>query len=165
MEKEIKKEKMTSENEEQQKRAKYRSFIDGLELRGIRQLNASFKSYGSIDLLKNAPSIDIEPVQPEAVYRTEDNNIYINQKYLLKAKIRGKNFIKIEAEFELHYHCKIGIDDEIFSVFKKSSLILNTWPYMRQYVHYATSQMGLPSLILPLLKVIGNMVKIESQSM
>ncbi|GAA6763462.1 MULTISPECIES: winged helix-turn-helix domain-containing protein [Thermus] len=40
-----------------------------------------------------------------------------------------------------------------FQTFSQRNLPLNLWPYLRLYVDFLTSQMGLPRLVLPVLKL------------
>jgi hypothetical protein len=42
--------------------------------------------------------------------------------------------------------------DEMFGVFSKTSLPLNTWPYFREFANSIMTRMGLPGVVLPVLK-------------
>jgi preprotein translocase subunit SecB len=41
---------------------------------------------------------------------------------------------------------------DYFGVFVQVNLPVNTWPYFREFVHSTVSRMGLPPVVLPLVK-------------
>lgn len=61
-------------------------------------------------------------------------------------------FAEIRVAYSAGYRSDLEMTDEIFEVFGDLNLPVNVYPYLREYVHTATSRMGLPGLVLPTLK-------------
>lgn len=87
---------------------------------------------------------------------TSDFAIYATQK-------DKKNIgMKIEATYQSYFKSNAPIDDEIFSIFNSSHLLLVTYPYFRYLVQDITTKMNLPPLILDLLQVALHQEKQEA---
>jgi hypothetical protein len=60
----------------------------------------------------------------------------------------------IKALFEIHY--KFGSDDQLddhhLAAFGHNVGIQNVWPYWREYVQSTTTRMGLPGMMVPLVR-------------
>jgi hypothetical protein len=61
-------------------------------------------------------------------------------------------FGEIDVTFTAEYSSERKMTKKIFEVFEQINLPLNLYPYVREYVHAATSRMGIPTLILPMFK-------------
>lgn len=61
-------------------------------------------------------------------------------------------FAEIRAAYSAIYESDVAMTDEIFEIFGDLNLPVNVYPYLREFVHSATSRMGFPGLVLPTLK-------------
>jgi preprotein translocase subunit SecB len=86
-----------------------------------------------------------------------ERKINISQKYNLACTKKGddKPGFTVEVHYVLMYYSEIPISKNLFKHFKQSTLLLQTWPYFRQYVHQMAMQMNLPTLVLDMVKVTG----------
>jgi len=127
-------------------------FIAGLEISEIYFREASFRfspelktQNEPIRLSMNvvAKSVPLGPNAFEAI-----------QVLTLKGRTRPKARLLVNMKCELVaiYKTAVEMTPELFDLFKGSSLILNTWPFLREFVQSCTVRAGLPPLILPLVK-------------
>lgn len=63
--------------------------------------------------------------------------------------------VSISASFQLQYELapEAKLTEAEIEAFAKINSTFNAWPYWREFVHNATTRMGLPALTLPLLLV------------
>jgi preprotein translocase subunit SecB len=86
-------------------------------------------------------------------YRAENGKFVITCELKLEAKNSKKKVaIRIDATYELNFDSQEPINQDFFDIYKRGSLPLNIWPYFRELVHSTTLRMGIPPLLLPLLK-------------
>lgn len=62
---------------------------------------------------------------------------------------------RVSATFRLQYRLTSaeGLDKRHYDAFGRLNGMFNAWPYWREFVQSMTVRMGLPTLIVPLLKV------------
>ncbi len=86
---------------------------------------------------------------------TENGNIAMHVHYLLSAveKTKKEPGFTISVTYILVYRSEAKITKTIFKKFSKS-LDVETWPYFRNLVNELTMRMGLPPLVLDILKII-----------
>ncbi|GJM43216.1 MAG: hypothetical protein DHS20C21_00580 [Gemmatimonadota bacterium] len=67
----------------------------------------------------------------------------------------AEDLIAIGARYELAYSLQADSapSDEELKAFAAANGIFNAWPYWREFVQSTASRMGLPPVVLPLLKV------------
>jgi hypothetical protein len=93
-------------------------------------------------------------INTKAQYKYVKDNIVIEHSYILSSKHSGGKIkmLEIEATFKLELISKQPFTDEFFEIYKDSSLMLNTWPFFREFVNSITSRMDIPPLTLPFIK-------------
>lgn len=67
----------------------------------------------------------------------------------------GKPQFKMDADIVLRYKFQDELPDlseQHYKHFAELNAFMNAWPYVRELVHSTTGRMGLPPLVLPLLK-------------
>lgn len=129
---------------------KYAQFIEGLTLDDIKinfvnaKVDPAFMPPANLSL-KDESSYQIH----------SDGKLQIVQKYIIEARKPESSDanLAIEVQYVLLYKTLIPMTDEIFDIFKQGSLRLQTWPFLRQFVHQMTYYMHLPPLILDVIKV------------
>lgn len=81
--------------------------------------------------------------------------ITINNENIISAKGADNEVISIAATYVLKYQIdeNLEVNDEFINKFVETSVSLTIWPYFRELVNSTVSKMGLPPLILPLIKM------------
>ena len=149
---------MPSAREKKVTPSEYRSFIEGLELIRFRQIRGSFKLW-DIDFFPSPTTDHLLKISNRSKIIPNENEHEKSFKVMHSYKIRvtapesEKPSIEISAAFELEYSTDISITDDYWDIFRRSSLTLQSWPFLREYVNSIISRMGLPPLILPLLRL------------
>jgi len=132
----------------------YRGFIEGIELEDIFFSKASFELLvPNRDFWREKTSIGV--TENAELLERDSKKFVVNHKYNLAISNRTdkkEKFLKISANLIVEYSTKKEITEEIFRVFRKINLPLNTWPYFREYVHSCIGRLNIPPLILPVLK-------------
>jgi len=132
----------------------YREFIEGIELEDIFFSKASFELLVSDrDFWREKTGINI--TENAELLERDSKRFVVSHRYNLvitNHANRKEKFLKISANLVVEYSTKKEITEEIFQVFKKINLPLNTWPYFREYVHSCMGRLNIPPLILPVLK-------------
>lgn len=136
--------------------AKYADFIAQLELvnlalRAARVVNLSFAQAFS----PPETTLEISLPKPKSRYENKPGGFHIFQSYQvgIRDSASKRQIAKLSVEFALAYHSEKPMTDEIFSVFKGLNLMVNTWPYLREFIQTMAGRMNLPPLVLPTFKV------------
>jgi len=133
----------------------YNDFVKGIELRNLYISNlAASREKG----FRPPASIKIE--NKKEFEQLEDGNIEMYVEYTLTAVEKGKKNpgFTISVEYTLLFHSKVEITEAHFKKFSRS-LDVETWPYFRNLVNELTMRMGLPPLVLNVLKVMPKAAK------
>lgn len=128
----------------------YSRFIEGLEILSVEILEVQAK-------LERPPQKGA-PLQP----------VFGRPKAFGPEKIEGgfRAGLELQLDFQdslgtfgflrlrvaASYQSGVFPDASFFQTFSQRNLPVNLWPYLRFYVDFLTSQMGLPRLVLPALK-------------
>jgi hypothetical protein len=142
----------------------YRGFISQIEIKDIKVLKASLDNTAWPGAFPGEGTIDVKRDDPE--YRNQDAAFICVDGYSLVGSGRkdAEPIMKVSVKFAVTYSSKIPMEDKFFKQFKESNLSVNTWPYLREFVHNSLSRMGLPTLILPAKKLGMKPVKRASAS-
>lgn len=133
---------------------------DQVELKDIRLLSSECQHAPNV--IQGEKIFDVDRTVRVEIDR-DKNVILVFPKFELKAyseedKIKqDKPFLKIEAIFMLIYQAKdlSGLNEEAFESFGQANGVYNAWPYWREYVQNITSRMGLPSLTIPVFRIVA----------
>ncbi|MDT7919968.1 MAG: sigma-70 family RNA polymerase sigma factor [Meiothermus sp.] len=126
----------------------YAAFVTGLELLGIELKELSAKLERTPEGKKSI-RYELEPFGPEAL----NGGFRAGLTMKLALQDDDKPFGQIVVKVAASYKSQVLPEQHFFKVFASRNLPLNLWPYLRLYVDFLVSQMGLPRLTLPLLKV------------
>ncbi|MBP7461006.1 MAG: hypothetical protein KBA26_06925 [Candidatus Delongbacteria bacterium] len=125
----------------------YHDFIQQIDLKSIVMTEGKF-TLNDIKLHK----LRIEVVENHKFKCIESGFVVITS-FTLSGKSDDHCVpLKIECTYQLYYLSEKKMTREIFDIFSQSSLPLNIWPYFREFVHDCSSKMGIPALVLPLVK-------------
>ncbi len=127
----------------------YSEFIVGLNLISIRLGSASARFSPDIYAAKRLPpvfssfSAELGEVGVKGFEAVQD--------FVIKGKetARSPVLMSIKCRFVARYEAPVQITPELFAIFKESTLILNVWPYIREFVQSCVVRAGLPALTLP----------------
>ena len=139
--------------------------IAEVEIEGVRLVEAiaetkvrSPADTGSVDLLVNRTAGISE--------RQENGTFFVVAKMrtqLVPEQAPEEPFVSIETSFELQYRLPEGfrVDPDTLTTFAETNGIYNAWPYWREFVQSTFARMGLPPVVLPLLRAREVMEKTE----
>lgn len=129
----------------------YAEFIAGLEILGVELLEVHGKLERSPQGQKRfGPAPD--GVSVFGPIRTEEG-FQAGLTLKLEFQDEGGPFGFLHLFVAARYRSPVFPDEALFKLFQERNLPLNLWPYLRVYVDFLTTQMGLPRLVLPALKL------------
>jgi len=127
----------------------YNELIKNISIEDLIVLEAKAKRDEDFKL---PARIHLDKKQPN--YKNEKDKIKVYIEYSLTATEEGEKRlgVSISVKYMIIYKTKTKMNDDLFERFSKTSLIIETWPYFRHYVHETTLNFGLPPLVLKLSK-------------
>jgi len=125
----------------------YNRFIDQVDITDIRVVSAKTDVF-DYSYYPSAADVKWETV---ASYEKEAEGFNVKHQYnlIIVDKETKKRKAKISVTFHVVYSSKLHISDEIFKIFEKRNLPLNTWSYFREFVHNMTMRVGWPPFVAP----------------
>ncbi len=133
---------------------KYAQLICGLQIVDVHFREGSFRFSGKLRTMEKPPPLSMNM---EAKYNALGPSAFeAVQVFALKGSVKPKArlLVSVKCELVVVYRTDVEMTPELFDAFKDSTLILNTWPYLREFVHNCTVRAGLPPLVLPLAKFL-----------
>lgn len=70
---------------------------------------------------------------------------------LLAINNEKKQVLKIEASYYVFYEASVDVSEDFFEIYKDHGLIINVWPFFREFIFDHTSKMNIKPLTLPLI--------------
>lgn len=132
----------------------YAEFIAGLQILDLFFIRGSFQFSPRLRDMERLPALSLKL---EAKLDTLDAGVLeAVQTFTIKGREKPKAplVVSITCELVARYRTSVEVTPELFEVFRNSTLILNTWPYLREFVQSCTVRAGLPPLVLPLTKFV-----------
>jgi len=130
----------------------YREFIKGVELLGIIVKESQARRLAdTIDLSRR---VDLNTNERAEFKMNAGNTCVVQHHYDLSMNYTGERdkLLEVQCTFELGLRVASPMTKDYFGVFAQVNLPVNTWPYFREFVHSTVSRMGLPPVVLPLVK-------------
>ena len=125
----------------------YNEFIKQIDIEDIRLISAKLDNLD----YSYFPEKTIVKSRMKAEFTNKEEAIEVVHSYHATFMEEEKDIkAKISVAFLLNYSSKMPMNDELFSLFKRRQLPLNTWPYFREFVHSTCSRMGWPPFIAPI---------------
>jgi preprotein translocase subunit SecB len=137
---------------------RYSEFISGLELLDIYLGSAQFKRHAFPDP-ETFPEVKVNFSGGKTTFKTSEGELYVDQevRFLLEEvsteRKKTRKLFELKGVFTLVYNSTIEMDEELFELFKKRNIPVNLHPYVRELIHNLMTRAGLPSFILPTLKI------------
>ena len=141
--------------------------IAEVEIEGVRLVEATAETKvrspadtGAVDLLVNRTA--------EINERQDSGTFFVVAKIgtqLVPEQAKEEPLVSIETSFELQYRLPEGfrVDPQTLTTFAETNGIYNAWPYWREFVQSTFARMGLPPVVLPLLRAREVMEKPEAE--
>ena len=141
--------------------------IAEVEIEGVRLVEATAETKvrspadtGAVDLLVNRTA--------EISERQDNKTFFVVAKIgtqLVPEQAKEEPLVSIETSFELQYRLPEGfrVDPDALTTFAQTNGIYNAWPYWREFVQSTFARMGLPPVVLPLLRAREVMEKSEAE--
>lgn len=131
--------------------------IAEVEIEDVRlvEVNAETKvrspaDSGAVDLLVNRTA---------AISEHQDNGTFFvlakMRTQLVPEQTQEEPLVSIETSFEIRYRLPEGfhVDPQTLTTFAETNGVYNAWPYWREFVQSMFARMGLPPVVLPVLRV------------
>ena len=127
----------------------YSEFVRQLELKGIWLAEAHISNqYGP-----DEPGQGQISVTSSAACHDLQGGFRVLHAYCLTFTTDNSTALEIRVTFGVDYCCPIAPSADIFSTFERSSLALNTWPYLREFVANSMARLAWRSFTLPAFKI------------
>lgn len=126
----------------------YNVFAKNLHIEDISLAAATIKNF---DYSYRPSSAEVR-WKIAAKYENRGDKIEVLNRYNVRILDleKGKELkATLSVIFCVTYDSKIPMTEELFEKFKEQNLLLNTWPYFREFVHNAVLRMGWPPFIAP----------------
>lgn len=137
---------------------RYSELIEKIELLDIYLGSAQFKRHAFPDA-DIYPEVKVSFSGGKSSFKNNESEFYVDQevRFLLEEvsedKKKSRKLFELKGTFSLVYLSNIPMDDELFELFKKRNIPVNLHPYVRELIHNLMTRAGLPSFILPALKI------------
>ena len=144
-----------------------KKLIAEVEIEGVRLVEATAETKvrspadtGAVDLLVNRTAGISE--------RQEDGTFFVVatiRAQLVPEEAKEEPLVSIETSFELQYRLPEGfrVDPDTLTTFAETNGVYNAWPYWREFVQSTFARMGLPPVVLPVLRAREVMEKAEAE--
>lgn len=129
----------------------YARFLQQIELRNVVLTSADVRRLGDTSL---GARLEYEAKATKRTYEPVREGFQSTLNYLVRMKEveTGVPVGEVRVAITAYYSSDEPMTDEVFEVFGDLNLPLNVYPYVREFVHSATTRMGFPGLILPTVK-------------
>lgn len=127
--------------------------VAAAELAAIRLIEARVK----VDVEWTPEKLEIGiKYETTDIRQRDDGRIVAHTRFELSARSEGvgEPALLILAVYELEYELggqKTRFEESSLTAFGASSVLMNAWPYWREYAHSTVARVGLPPMVLPLL--------------
>ena len=128
----------------------YSTFIEQIQIIDLRLVSAKIDNLG----YRESPPDSEVSLRAKAWYENAEQQIEVFHRYNLTVKDNKtqRPAARISVIFCLSLFSEVPMVDEIFQTFEQYNLRINTWPYLREFVHNTLARMNYTGLILPLYK-------------
>lgn len=128
----------------------YNQFLETFQLKTIRLVGCSFNVNLNYSIRQ---SIQVNIKEHSKVTRNDNEQVQIELSYELNGVDDSENVIfSLTATYDILFSTEKQLPEAFFTIYKKTSLPMTTWPYFRELVANMISRAGLPMLTLPLVK-------------
>lgn len=99
------------------------------------------------------PNQAVVSIDSDAEWEPQDNGFRTHHHYKIQLRAIDDVFAEIDVTFSVDFTSSEPMTDDIFSVFQRVNLPVNTWPFVREYISTTLGRMGWLPFTLPALKL------------
>ena len=147
--------------EKEKFRERYSRFINGLRLEDMFIEEGSFKRLIlSIEDIPETAHLEVavKPTNTEFPV-LKDKQFEVRQTLSCSLKFVNKKrkipLTKIKVSYYLRYSSEVEVEEKFFDIFQKRNIPVQIWPYLREFIGNCMYRMGLPPLVLPVMKIVN----------
>ena len=129
--------------------SRYNDLISQLQLERVWLQDARIQNLRGMSPPDGPGDLDVEHV-PDWSKRANGFDAISRYRFRLKAK--GDIVGEVEVSFGLRYHCPVPMTHRLFELFGSHNLLLNSWPYAREFLGSTTSRFGWTAVTLPVFR-------------
>jgi hypothetical protein len=138
-------------------REEYFKALQGLEIVNLDVCDFSGKVINRARLLAKGDSRRVAMTESSEIASTEDHRVTIHHAYKVtvsnKQDEKPEKLLTLSVTFRVLYSTSEPFSKEFFEIFKKESLRVQVAPYARAWMHDQCLRMGVPPLIMPLVRI------------
>ncbi len=140
-----------------EKTSTYNDFVQQIEIVDLHLVSAKIDNLG----YPESPPRRRNTVRVKASYQNAEGFFEVFHNYYLTVKDdeKGHKVAKLSVLFSVTYATKKPMTDEIFDIFDKYNLPLNTWPYFREFAQNSFARMNWLGLVAPTYKTLASLRK------
>lgn len=134
----------------------YRRILDGLELKKLYVKGFAGQINLDVTPIPKATKVVLVNISSTADFTHKpENQVEIESKWdvVAKDKRSKSEFLNVSVTYCLVLHSKERFTKNFFEFYEKTSLPLDVWPFVREFLNSMTARMNIPPLNLPLFKV------------
>lgn len=128
--------------------AEYAAFIEGIKLQRLWLVEAVIRNYAGP---KTPAEALLRVVDDPDWYETEDG-FRAQSHYKVRVTANEEPQAEIDVTFAVDFASPTPMSDDLFDFFGFVNLPLNTWPFLREFVHTAFGRMDWVPFALPAVK-------------
>lgn len=130
--------------------------LDGLEIVKIDVDDFSGKVINRAKLLTRDSKRRVSVAEKSEYRCSDDTEVIVKHSYAVTVISEGEDkaekLLTLALRFRLLYDSKEAFTDEFFEQFRQLSLRVQTAPFARAWIHDHCLRMGVPPLIMPLIR-------------
>lgn len=129
----------------------YGRILEGVQLRSLVLTEVSASADIALVMAQAGKGGVPLTVSERAEFSVNDT-VTVKQFYDITCQSGRKKCFRLQATYELGFESAEGFSEEFFEIFRRVSLPLYSWPYLRELAQNMAARMGLPPLVLPLVR-------------
>ncbi len=142
-----------------------KALIAKVEIEGVRLVEATAKTQARS--LPDTGAVELRTTQKAKISEQHDDGTFFvvatMRARLVSDEAKRTPLVSVTTSFELQYHLPqdFPVDADMLATFAETNGIFNIWPYWREFVQSLVARMGLPPVMLPVLRGRDVMKKVK----
>jgi hypothetical protein len=132
----------------------YNNFVRGLDPRDLRLVSAQVEAPSKYLGGELTGKVDVGL----ATYIPQEGGFAARHTLVFEGRCSDSEdvCVTLKVVFEIGYRSETEISDDLFTVFQRVNLPVNTWPYFREFVQSSLARAGWPTTVLPAFHLGGS---------
>jgi hypothetical protein len=128
--------------------AEYAAFIEGIKLERLWLVEAMIRNYAG----PNTPTEALLRVGDDPDWCEIEGGFRAQSHYKVRVTANEESQAEIDVTFAVDFASPTPMTDDLFDLFGFVNLPLNTWPFLREFVHTTFGRMDWVPFALPAIK-------------